>query len=215
MEYNELKELVREKKVNAILVNGQKLRLFISTCNQLCHFKNKSRRTGYPLFNSQFEKIEKVFYVTEKTQEDKDKQVFKSLSKYRKYALKANFKNCFIDCCLSIPETFEEWVKDGKKSAYQYGVTTGNKIDGKIISISRIEKKYPNVGMRLRDAIENKTHGLICSRYDFAGYEMSIETTVDENGNFRGFLSLEYRNCGNGYYYLLINDENFIGYDVD
>jgi hypothetical protein len=215
MEYNELKELVKDKKVNAILVDGQKLRLFISTCGQLCHFKNKSRRTGYPLYTSQTEKIDKVFYVTEKTEEDKDREEFKLLSKYKKYALQASFTSCFIDCCLSIPDTFEQWVNDGKKSAYKYGVTTGNKIDGKVISISRIEKKYPHVGMMLRKAIENKTHGLICSRYDFAGYEMSIETTVDENGNFRGFLSLEYKNCGNGYYYLLVNDENFIGYDVD
>ena len=28
-------------------------------------------------------------------------------------------------------------------------------------------------------------------------------------------FSKEYRNCGNGYYYLLINDEYVIGYDVD
>lgn len=25
----------------------------------------------------------------------------------------------------------------------------------------------------------------------------------------------EYRNCGNGYYYLLINDNSMIGYDID
>lgn len=25
----------------------------------------------------------------------------------------------------------------------------------------------------------------------------------------------EYRNCGNGYYYLLINDDFMIGYDID
>jgi len=28
-------------------------------------------------------------------------------------------------------------------------------------------------------------------------------------------FSEEFRGCGNGYYYLLINDENFIGYDID
>ena len=28
-------------------------------------------------------------------------------------------------------------------------------------------------------------------------------------------FSKEYRNCGNGYYYLLINDEFMIGYDID
>ena len=28
-------------------------------------------------------------------------------------------------------------------------------------------------------------------------------------------FSKEFRNCGNGYYYLLINDEYMIGYDID
>jgi hypothetical protein len=71
------------------------------------------------------------------------------------------------------------------------------------------------VGKKLREAIADKKDAkTICSRYNFAGYEMSIEIHND-NGVFRGFLSLEYKNCGNGYYYLLINDDNFIGYDVD
>jgi len=215
MNFDELKKLVSEKKVNAILIRGDKLRLFISNCGQLCYFKKRSRKMGYPINRNDIDNIEKVFYVKVKTQEDKDRKEYNLLRKYRKYALKASFKNCFIDCCLSIPESFEQWVNDGKKSAYQYGVTTGNKIDGKVITVNRVEKKYPHVGKMLRSAIENKTHRLICSRYDFAGYEMSIETTVDDKGNFRGFLSLEYKGCGNGYYYLLVNDENFIGCDVD
>ena len=36
-----------------------------------------------------------------------------------------------------------------------------------------------------------------------------------ENGDMAAGFSKEYRNCGNGYYYLLINDEYMIGYDID
>ena len=36
-----------------------------------------------------------------------------------------------------------------------------------------------------------------------------------ENGDMMAGFSKEYRNCGNGYYYLLINDEWMIGYDID
>ena len=36
-----------------------------------------------------------------------------------------------------------------------------------------------------------------------------------KNGEMAAGFSKEYRNCGNGYYYLLINDEYMIGYDID
>ena len=28
-------------------------------------------------------------------------------------------------------------------------------------------------------------------------------------------LNMEYENCGNGYYYMLINEDRFIGIDID
>lgn len=31
----------------------------------------------------------------------------------------------------------------------------------------------------------------------------------------KNFSGKEYRDCGNGYYYLLINDKFMIGYDID
>lgn len=34
-------------------------------------------------------------------------------------------------------------------------------------------------------------------------------------GDVMGYLSPEYKDCGNGYCYLLINEDKFIGYDKD
>lgn len=36
-----------------------------------------------------------------------------------------------------------------------------------------------------------------------------------KQGDIHGGFSKERRNCLNGFYYLLINDSNFIGYDID
>ena len=36
-----------------------------------------------------------------------------------------------------------------------------------------------------------------------------------ENGDMAAGFGKEFRNCGNGYYYLLVNDEYMIGYDID
>ena len=83
--------------------------------------------------------------------------------------------------------------------------------------MNRIAKKYPREIERLRESIRNKSAGNIitnrCAK--FAGYDVSIETEYNaETGDFRGSLPLEYACCGNCYYYLLINDQNFIFFYV-
>ena len=52
-------------------------------------------------------------------------------------------------------------------------------------------------------------------RFDFCGYDGTLWCEPRENGDMAAGFSKEYRNCGNGYYYLLINDEYMIGYDID
>ena len=209
---------VKERKIkNIVLEDGRTLRLFVNqnewSGSTLCHYKERSSRRGYQVEDSQLLKITKINYNKVKGELDDVKNNFKIISKYRKMAELATFSNSFIESCL--PKTLEEYVEQGKKTLYDYGITTGCGVDGKVISINRIEKQYRNVAQKIREAIADKKDvGTICSRYNFAGYEMSIEIHND-NGVFRGFLSLEYKNCGNGYYYLLINDDNFIGYDVD
>ena len=52
-------------------------------------------------------------------------------------------------------------------------------------------------------------------RFDFCGYDGTLWCEPKENGDMIAGFSKEYRNCGNGYYYLLINDDCVIGYDID
>ena len=47
------------------------------------------------------------------------------------------------------------------------------------------------------------------------GLNFPIGTKIAGTTFNRGYFAKEFRNCGNGYYYLLINDNYFIGYDVD
>lgn len=62
-----------------------------------------------------------------------------------------------------------------------------------------IEKIISNV----KDAIENKKD---YSTHWRANYDVSLQVKKSEDGNMRAWLSLEYKNCGNGHYYLLINE---------
>ena len=53
------------------------------------------------------------------------------------------------------------------------------------------------------------------SRFDFCGYDGTLWCEPDGEGGMKAGFSKEYRDCGNGYYYLLINDKFMIGYDID
>jgi len=232
MNYQQLHEAVKNGSiVGAVDNNGKSHRFFISDGGSLCRFKPRSSRRGYVVYESEIERYTQ--FIPSKppqTGEERLRKEYRLIEKYKRMAGEASFSNPFIRDCLALP-CFDTWRKDlvdpnswekdkepRPKTLYELHITTGTNIDGKVISLNRIAKKYPREIERLRESIRNKSAGnIITNRWaKFAGYDISIETEYNaETGDFRGFLSLEYAGCGNGYYYLLINDENFIGYDVD
>lgn len=194
----------------AILNNGKKVRIFIGVSGLLYQFKPRSSKYAWLLSASEIQSL-----VEPKPKKSKDELAYNTIAKFRKQALKASFRNDFIKDCIALPETFEKWVADGKKSAYEYGVTTGCKITGDLVSINSLCKKLNSSYKQLiQNAIKNKT-SFRSGYFNFNGYDGSISFEIKENGDFYGYLSKEYKNTKNGYYYLLINDEYFIGYDVD
>lgn len=161
----------------------------------------KSRRRGYMLDWSWIKKIWKEVEVNQ-------------TPKYLKKALKATFTNPFIRKCLNA---------DLGESPYKNGLSTGVPIEGKIISLKSIGRQYPWLEQGFRAALRDRKN-YDSHRMPFRGYEASLSVKVVEKdyeegyykaGDVMGYLSLEYKDCGNGYYYLLINDDEFIGYDID
>lgn len=232
MNYQQLHEAVKNGSIiGAVDTNGRKHRFFISDGGVLCRFKPRSSQRGYVVYESDLARYGQ--FVSSKpppTGEEKFIKEYRLIEKYKRMAGEASFSNHFIRDCLELPD-FDawranlvepnSWERDKEprpKTLYELHITTGTNIDGKVISLNRIAKKYPREIERLRESIRSKSAGaFITGRWaKFAGYDISLETEFNaETGDFRGFLSLEYAGCGNGYYYLLINDENFIGYDVD
>lgn len=101
------------------------------------------------------------------------------------------------------------------KSLYENRITTGTRIDGQCIRLSTIEKYCGTGNMSLfRQAMKDKKK-FSTYRFDFCGYDGTLWCEPRENGDMAAGFSKEFRNCGNGYYYLLINDEYMIGYDID
>jgi hypothetical protein len=195
--------------------DGKVWRFFIATNHgYLCYFKARSSRKGYTFYEHNFDSLVSFQGVKEAVEPDKDKKAYNMIAKFRKMAEKASFTNSFIKQCIALPKTFEQWVADGKKSAYEYSITTGCKITGKVISVESFLQDFPHNRHSMTEAIKNQTIWS-SSRNRWRGYDCSISFEYNEVAGWRGFLSMEYKGTGNGYYYLLINDENFIGYDVD
>ena len=120
------------------------------------------------------------------------------------------------------PSQKQEADTDGKlahadleKSLYENGITTGTRIDGKCIRLSTIGKYCGMANIQLfRQAMKEKK-SFSSFRFDFCGYDGTLWCEPRENGDMAAGFSKEFRNCGNGYYYLLINNEYMIGYDID
>ncbi len=216
--HEQLIKEVKERKIKSVTVFGQPYRLFYSDDHQtLCYFaKGKSRR-GYAFSMGHFDKITAVNYVK---QVDPDKETYKLVAKFRKEAHKASFTNEFITKCKALPSTEVQWIAEGKKGLYGYGITCGTAIDGQLVSIKAVAKMiggdfqqatYEN---RFRQAIKDQTR-YSSGTFDFNGYDGSISFEHNEVAGWRGFLSKEYKGTGNGYYYILINDDYFVGHDID
>lgn len=232
MNYQQLHDAVKNGSiVGAVDTNGRRDRFFISDNGGLCRFKPRSSRRGYLVYDSDLARYTQFIpFKPPQTGEEKFRKEYRLIEKYKRMAGEASFSNHFIRDCLELPD-FDTWRSDlvepnswekdkepRPKTLYELHITTGTNIDGKVISLNRIARKYPREIERLRESIRSRTAGVfITGRWaKFAGYDISIETDFNaETGDFRGFLSLEFAGCGNGYYYLLINDENFIGYDID
>lgn len=194
--------------------DGTKRRLFISENGRLCAFNKGSRSRGYALYSLHLEGFKQ--YIKDPSEAlTPEQQEYKTAHKYLTYSEKANFSNTWLDKCLAISKDYNTWVEAGKPRLYDLGITTGNKIDGKVITVKSIGKTYPHIIEQMQKAIsegKNYTSGT----WRFRGYDMSLEIAFDpDNGDMIGYLNMEYKDCANGYYYLLINENTFIGYDVD
>ncbi len=210
MNLTELQQSFNNKEIIGFKANGQKVRLFQSQDNTLCYYKKGSSRRGYRLSEHNLSNFEGVIRA-KNVNPDKE---YTLIAKYRREAMKAQFTNSFIQDCRALPESKHQWIIEGRKSLYEYHITTGNKIDGVVISFDAIGKEYKHLMNEFKQNLANKIQ-YSSGRYRFRGQELTLSVSVDENGNPRGYCAIEFIGCGNGKYYLAINNEKFIGYDVD
>lgn len=188
-QYGKLRAVIKDPyygQRNATICNGRSDVMVLSP---------KSKTRGYLI---RWEWVQQVFAPTEQKN---------PTLKFKKEAAKAEFYNDFIEKCL---------LADPAKGPYQNGLTTGTSIDGKCITTKALEKDFEYTGLmeRFWEAFR-KCEEWHSPRYRWRGYDMSLWVWHDSQGRATAGLNMEYLDCGNGYYYLLINEEKFIGVDID
>lgn len=182
----------------------ERRRLFFSAQGNICEFAPRSRKRGYIIPQSTVANWLGVVKV-----EKPDTNI---VEKFRRYASRATFPSAFVRKCL---------MADPTKGCYENRLTTGTRIDGEIISLKAVERHAPWAVEEFRKALAER-RAYHSGRFDFRGYDgtLWIEIADKDDGYYRkgdikAELSKEYRGCGNGYYYLLIDDGHFIGVDID
>lgn len=207
MDYQAVAEIInRNSGLYTIITDkgSEKKRLFLSTQGNVCEFAPRSRKRGYTI---PLNVVESWRSIEEVQRNEAD-----TVAKFRRYAARATFPSAFVRKCLAADPT---------KGCYENRLTTGTRIDGEIISLKAIERYAPWAVGEFRKALKErrKYHS---GRFDFRGYDGSLWIEIAEKddgynrkGDVMAGFSKEYRGCGNGYYYSLIDDEHFIGTDID
>ena len=185
-----------------VQIGGKRRRLFINRDDGGIGILGIGKRKRGFVFTN-WQSIEKIFYPVQTSEEERNRKL---VLKYQRLAQSASFAN---DWLADIAKA------DPAKSLYENHITTGTGIDGKCIRLSTIEKYCGSAVMSMfKDALKNHKE-FDSSRFDFCGYDGSLWVNRKGDGKVTAGFSKEYRGYANGYYYLLINDETFIGYDVD
>lgn len=190
-----------------IIIGKKKRTLFINReIGVIGILAPNKRNQGYVF--TQWNDITKVCYPLSPVERNK-----KLVKKYQRMAAKATFTNPYLR---KVAEAVQE------KNLYENRISTGVPIEGEVISLKAIRKwcgEY--VYHKFKQALKEKK-SYTSNRFRFRGYEGTLWLTAYQEGDkymnpgdIHGGFNRERKNCSNGYYYVLINDDNFIGYDID
>ena len=231
MDYNDVYNTISRKIEKYVYVSeGKKheIRLFISTNNDICFAPKRRRNGGYMLSVSEMEKWDSLTKVNKGNKTDLVKRMRKRAESgvamlnesglwtdIKKELLEFldlsndDIRRDFIDG--DIYETYRSKKYDWL-SCYQVFSSLKAKKCWKNPSFDKYDYSYKeHVINSVKCAIANKEDIRFAWRNV---YDNTLEI-IGANDIYRGYYSEEYRNCGNGHYYLLFDATHAIYYEDD
>lgn len=225
MDYSEAYDIINNAKTHNFIVKTntnktEKKRLFVSTSNNICEFVKRSTKRGYLLNSNEIQSWISCTPVQSKGKE-KEEVVKTFLLKVINY-LEASgmWSNMLQDYkkIIELGDTFikelvsADWSEQRKllsehniSSLYVDCIVTTAYKGIKCVNFDKYEKDY---------AI-NEINNIIKNKSSFRKrwrkhYDNSLEIQYDSDNIIRGWYAEEYKNCGNGHYYYLIDATHVI-----
>ena len=226
MEYQDIYNVVNEhngKKFSVTYANGKKVqkRMFISTCNDICEFAHRSRTKGRLISLGDIVSVQPIL-VTSDTRIRKCRNTLKNVVKYltasgfwtpmlngAKYFLTLTDDELLALCDYDHYHKVMGELRD--KNIKWFGSDSFSSLFNKPIKTMNFDKYDREFQKKL--LAENIANKVNISHRWINGYDNSYEVRFDKDFP-RAWYSEEFRGCGNGhYYYLLDNCHAIFGED--
>ena len=188
----------------------EKMRLFLSLDGNLCAFKKRSKSKGY-IVAAYFWKDVKPITA------NRVKFFNRNISKILKYLHNSGYWQHLIPGLENLGRLSNDEVEELYHKDYRQQEQFLSERGIEHISIDMLHCLYlhdciTTVRYSQESWIKKAYIKAISDKRDWSGrwvgnYDYSIELKVSD-GNPRAWYSEEYHNCGNGYYYLLLDDKH-------
>ena len=230
MDYNDVYNTISRKIEKYVYVSeGEKheIRLFISTNNDICFAPKRRRNGGYMLSVSETDKWDSLTKVNKGNKTDLVKRMRKRAESgvvmLNSSGLWTDIKKELLNFLgLSDDEIRRDFIDGNIYETYR-----SKKYDWlsccQVFSSLKAKKCWKNPSFDKydlnKDSIINSVKRAISDkkpiRFSWRNvYDNTLEI-IGTNDIYRGFYSEEYRNCGNGHYYLLFDATHAIFYEDD
>lgn len=228
MEFNEIKKILGNgiKKYRILKDDGTKeeKRLFISSNDELAYCGKNMRNRGYRITKEVYSHWISLTLMVSKA--DITKRMVKRANDALLILSESGLWN-------DIRKEIEEFAK------LPYDTIKADFVNGDIYELYRANKyhwlktyqifssfkaktcwKSPNYGHFLKNTVPNNLGYAIKNGefYHYSwrnGYDNTVETKTTEDGKKCAWYSEEYKDCGNGHYYLLFDARHAIFYEDD
>lgn len=230
MDYNDVYNTISRKIEKYVYVlDGKKheIRLFISTNNDICFAPKRRRNGGYMLSVSEMEKWDSLTKVNKGNKTDLVKRMRKRAANG---VAMLNESGLWTDIkieLLKFLDLSDDDIKTDFVDGDIYETYRSKKYDWlscyQVFSSLKAKKCWKNPSFdkydSSKDSVINSVKCAIANKKDirFAWrnvYDNTLEI-ISNNGIHTGYYSEEFRNCGNGHYYLLFDATHAIFYEDD
>lgn len=220
MELTNVIGIINESKTNKFRITFndgtvENMRLFLYCGNTICRYKHKSVRFGYPISVTDWQDIKPINNVDINV---KVKNFMCNVVKYLNESglwpdIKESYEKIlaqgddYLTHVLSLDWSEQrKYMNETIGTTFQLDSIVRSALKG-IVSINYPRYSKEELRNKVRNAIENNTE--FHHRWR-KGYDNSVDIRLCDDGKKRGWYSEEYKNCGNGHYYLAIDERRAI-----